>query len=316
MSKVSVIVPIYNSSKYLRECLDSIVNQTLDDIEIIAIDDCSSDNSYDILLEYASKYKNIKAFRTIKNIGVGAVRNMGIELSTSNYIGFVDGDDSICPNMYEAMYIGAINNNNPDVISCGIRFIYDDNMNLVNYDYLRKGILTNLINNPLQVYWESPSCCNKMFKKELIGDYRFLEDSSFEDIAFTYSLLFKSNNILDIPDNYYLYRKNINNSKSMLNFKPNDKIYDIFNVCDELDRQVLNSGNYIHYAKVLPLLQQVVCLQRLNEIKNWDMNDIRKKDFMKKFYDIICLKYGDLSKSDIALLSARSDVSLIEKQVN
>ena len=103
--KVSIIIPVYNNSKYLRDCLNSVLKQTLDNIEIIAIDDYSTDDSFTILKEYQNKYpKKLKIIRNNKNMGVGYTRNLGISMSTGKYIGFVDGDDYINPKMYEDMY--------------------------------------------------------------------------------------------------------------------------------------------------------------------------------------------------------------------
>ena len=98
MPKVSVIVPVYNTEKYLGRCLDSLLNQTLEDIEIILVDDHSTDNSLDIMQAYQEKEpRKIKIAQTKQNSGAGAARNVGLELADCNYIGFVDSDDYITP---------------------------------------------------------------------------------------------------------------------------------------------------------------------------------------------------------------------------
>ena len=104
MIKLSVIVPVYNVELYLRECLDSIINQTLKDIEIICIDDCSSDNSYGILEEYSKKDNRIIIFRNQENMSAGPSRNIGIRVSQGEYITFVDSDDFLDKNYYELLY--------------------------------------------------------------------------------------------------------------------------------------------------------------------------------------------------------------------
>ena len=95
MSKISVIVPIYNNEQYLKTCLDSLVNQSLNDIEIILIDDCSTDNSYKIAQEYNDNYSNIKLYKNNQNYGQGKTRNIGLDIATGEYIGFIDSDDYI-----------------------------------------------------------------------------------------------------------------------------------------------------------------------------------------------------------------------------
>ena len=93
--KISIIIPVYNVEKYLRECLDSCINQTLADIEIICVDDCSPDNSIKILEEYQAKDYRIKIFRHEKNKNLGAARNTGIQNAIGEYVWFVDSDDYI-----------------------------------------------------------------------------------------------------------------------------------------------------------------------------------------------------------------------------
>ena len=103
--KVSVIVPVYNTERYLSSCLDSLVNQSLEDLEIIAIDDNSTDNSFKILKEYESKYPNkIKVLHNNQNYGQSFFRNLGISVTKGKYIGFLDSDDYVNFEMYKSMY--------------------------------------------------------------------------------------------------------------------------------------------------------------------------------------------------------------------
>ncbi|WP_157146716.1 glycosyltransferase family 2 protein [Brachyspira pilosicoli] len=104
MIKVSVIIPVYNVEPYLKEALDSVINQTLREIEIICIDDCSTDNSYNILEEYAKKDNRIIIIKNEDNMGVGYSRNVGEKLAKGEYIHFMDPDDCISLNFYECMY--------------------------------------------------------------------------------------------------------------------------------------------------------------------------------------------------------------------
>ena len=117
MPKVSVIVPVYNTEKYLRKCLDSIVGQTLENIEILCIDDCSTDSSLNILQEYAQKDSRVKVFRNSKNKGLSATRNVGIDNACGEYIQFVDSDDWIEPDMEEVLYQTATGNR-LDLLKC------------------------------------------------------------------------------------------------------------------------------------------------------------------------------------------------------
>ena len=113
MPKVSIIVPVYNVGKYLSKCLDSLINQTLEDIEIICINDGSTDNSLDILKSYRTKDSRIKIIDK-PNEGLSITRNLGIHSATGNYIGFIDSDDWIDLDFYEKLY-SAITSNDVDI---------------------------------------------------------------------------------------------------------------------------------------------------------------------------------------------------------
>ena len=121
MPAVSVIIPVYNKEKHIRECLDSVCNQTLSDIEIICIDDCSKDNSLDVLKEYSSKDTRIKVIKLLENIGAAAARNVGLDIANGEYLSFIDADDYIDADYYEKLYTSA---NGSDIVKGSI--IIDD----------------------------------------------------------------------------------------------------------------------------------------------------------------------------------------------
>ena len=121
--QISVIVPIYNVEKYLAKCIDSIINQTLTNIEIILVNDGSTDNSRKIIDKYDKKDSRIKVIHK-KNGGQGSARNAGLDIAKGEYIGFVDSDDWIDSNMYENLYNAAISNN-ADIVVCN-RKVFDE----------------------------------------------------------------------------------------------------------------------------------------------------------------------------------------------
>ena len=123
--KVSIIIPVYNVEKYLARCLDSLIIQTLEDIEIILVDDSSTDSSYAVCNEYAQKDNRIKVIHKI-NEGAGMARNAALEVATGEYIGFVDSDDYVTPNMFETLYNKA-EKYNSDLVMSGVIFV-DGNM--------------------------------------------------------------------------------------------------------------------------------------------------------------------------------------------
>ena len=116
MPKVSVIIPVYNVEKYLHQCLDSVANQTLKDIEIICVNDCSKDNSLDILNEYAKKDSRIKIINFEENKGPGVARNAALDIAQGEYIMFLDPDDWYELNACETAYNQIVENNNDIVV--------------------------------------------------------------------------------------------------------------------------------------------------------------------------------------------------------
>ena len=154
--KVSIIVPVYNSERYLRDCLESLLNQTLTELEIILVDDASTDKSFEIMAEYKSQYPKIKIFKSEQNKGQGASRNIGMSLVTGEYIGFLDSDDYVAPTMYENLYNSA-KENNADIVTTRLTLVKDSS-------YLGKIFESNNrinnytpLDNPKLVLDESPS---------------------------------------------------------------------------------------------------------------------------------------------------------------
>lgn len=183
----SIILPVYNVEKYLRECLDSILNQTLQDFEIICINDESIDNSLEILNEYSSKDNRVKVYSK-KNEGQGIARNFGLKLAKGDFISFIDPDDWIEPTMLEDAYNAAIANN-----AIVVRFLhraYFQETKIFNKPHYKNAIKPNAYNSYQDIgqdcLYYSNSPCNKIYKREflisnniLFSDARIAEDQPF-----------------------------------------------------------------------------------------------------------------------------------------
>jgi len=199
MIKVSIIVPVYNVEKYLRRCLDSLVNQTLKDIEIIVVNDGSLDNSEDIILEYLKKYKNIKYYKK-ENGGLSDARNYGIKYAKGEYLAFVDSDDYVDYSMYSKMYEKAILDNF-SIVACNVDMV------LENGEYIssvKSGLEDNIDikDSMIKVY---PSAWNKIYKKELFNKVLFKKGIWFEDVEFLYRLYPYIKSIGIVEDELYHY---------------------------------------------------------------------------------------------------------------
>ena len=239
--KVSVIVPVYNVEKYIDKCLDSLVNQTLKELEIIIVNDGSPDNSEKIIKKYLKKYNNIKYF-VKENGGLSSARNYGLKYVTGEYIAFIDSDDYVSNDMYEKMYFKA-KENNFDMVVCDINYVYNDKIEIVNSGIKKD---TNDIKSTyLNIH---PAAWNKIFKKDLFeNNIYFKEGVWFEDVEFIYRLLpyVKSIGVIHEAYNYY-----INREGSITN-TVNKKIYDyIYNMNGIVDFYKENKI-YFKYQKEL-----------------------------------------------------------------
>jgi glycosyltransferase involved in cell wall biosynthesis len=194
---ISVIVPVYNVKTYLRKCLDSIVNQTFRDLEILIIDDGSTDGSGDICDEYRKDVR-VKVFHT-NNRGLSCARNLGLDSASGDWIGFVDSDDWIEPDMYEVL-IRKSEETEADVVECGYHADYAN----ASYVYLAiQRTVSNIDAKEALIRGEiGTQVWNKIWRSQFFNDIRFPEGRFFEDIATSYKLVGKAT-VTGIADNLY-----------------------------------------------------------------------------------------------------------------
>lgn len=199
---ISVIVPVYNTSNYLKKCLDSIINQTYDNLEIILINDGSSDNSLKICKEYLKKDNRIRVY-TQKNHGLSYTRNRGIKLASGKYIGFVDSDDVISSLMYEYLYKSLIESNSKISMCDFVRF-----NNIPNFEDYYSNIIFSK-NDALKQLMIDKKIANhatdKLYLKVLFNDIKFPVSKKYEDIGTIYKLFLKCDTISYVPCMLYGY---------------------------------------------------------------------------------------------------------------
>lgn len=204
MIKVSVIVPVYNTENYLRKCLDSLVNQTLSQIEIIVVNDGSTDNSQKIIDEYAKEFSKIKSFQK-PNGGLSDARNFGIDKVNGQYIGFVDSDDYVSLNMFEKMYKKAIEHQ-AEIVFCDLEKVNEKGK--VFRDLTQSPQLPEKIELEKDFSWFGEMgcfACNKIYKSELFHNNRFKKGVHFEDIDLISRLVLKSKVVAKINQAFYKY---------------------------------------------------------------------------------------------------------------
>lgn len=224
MLKVSVIVPIYNAEKYLVQCLDSIYSQTLKDIEIILINDGSTDRSADICKKYLTDSRTVYYYK--ENEGLAAARQDGMERASGEYIGFVDSDDWIEPDMYEKMYQAAVSNHS-DVVFCncienedGHRFTPEMRSGAFDREQIKKDILPGTLayidkkGGKRAIRWSN---CLRLYRREFLKENGICFDRRFrrsQDLQLTYRSALYAQNYYYLGDDYLYHNRVVNDSLS------------------------------------------------------------------------------------------------------
>ncbi len=213
--KLSVVVPVYKAEAYLRECVDSILNQTEKDLEIILVNDGSPDASGDICAEYVERYPDKITLITLDNGGQGRARNHGIDVAKGDFLSFIDSDDFIEPDMYELM-LAAAERECADIVVCDMEKRYDDG----RVEYVKSA----LQEDPMAAVG---SASNKIFKRSLVGDVRFPVGLWYEDFSFSAKLAMLSEKTVFVNEPLYIYRCGQESTMNNNNARKNLDIIDI-----------------------------------------------------------------------------------------
>ena len=216
MIKVSVIIPVFNTKKFLPQCIESLRQQTLKDIEIISVDDGSTDGSYELLLEYSKLDNRIKVLKNARK-GVGAARNTGFDYATGDYIGFVDSDDFVENTMYEKLYTKAILNA-VDIAIGGVSLYYADTKR--EEGFRPEDLYTQYEAYPFFNAKRFPEIIqnigiwDRIYKKNFLIQNAILntEDIGFEDHFFTIQTMALADRVCVVNEPFYKYRKNVGTS--------------------------------------------------------------------------------------------------------
>lgn len=229
--KISVIVPVYNVKNYLRECLDSIINQTYQNIEVIVVDDGSTDGSSDICDEYSNKDKRVKVHHKI-NGGAASARNLALSSATGDYLAFVDSDDYIDSKMFEIM-LEYLHKYSVDVVQCNHIDVYKNKLvdrifNNETIEMSGKEYLERILYS-----WPFGMACNKLCKRSIFDGVYYEEGHIIDDEFFTYKGIMNADKILLVPDALYFYRKR----RSSVMQSPNTQERIIFDTLDYLQKR-------------------------------------------------------------------------------
>lgn len=249
--KVSVIIPVYNVEKYLRRCLDSVVNQAYKDIEVILVNDGSPDNSKEICEEYVAKYSNIQLINQ-KNAGLGAARNTGLQYITGNAVTFVDSDDWLELDAIE-YYVASMKKSDADIVVTQMirkkEYFSNEGTNgttikeeVLNQEQFAKKYF-KIDGNNIEYY-----ACAKLYKREIAREVKYPVGLFAEDVPAAFGYIIRSQKIFYSTKVTYNYFFNDNS----LTAKFTDKDFDLEKIWDLVveEAKVYGNEDYILYAKV------------------------------------------------------------------
>ncbi len=314
MIKVSIIVPIYNVEKYLKTCIESILNQTLEEIEIICINDGSTDTSLDILNSFSEKDKRIRIINKL-NSGYGATMNIGLSVARGEYIGIVEPDDYIKENMFEELYNFA-EKSSADIVKSDFYYYLGEN----NQARKTGKISCYIANKPTNIkeYPEilkiQPSIWSAIYKREFIEKYqiKFLETpgASYQDTSFAFKCLCLAERLYFTTNAYLYYR--LDNENSSVNSHSK-----VFAICREFEEitDFLNSNIEIkNYVNTIKLIRQY-------QTYFWNLKRIDpslREEFIGNFSDTFKIYYenGEIDANFYGKIKKREFLYLIKDKKN
>jgi glycosyltransferase involved in cell wall biosynthesis len=287
--KISIIIPIYNTNKYLRECLNSIINQTLKNIEIICVNDGSTDDSLDIIKKYINDNRIVIIDK--KNSGYGDSMNQGLNVASGEYIGIVESDDFVDVNMFENLY-KITKKGDIDIVRSNFYLYWEKNRKeALHFKILKK--LYNKIFSPMElqnIFLVQPSIWAGIYKKRFLikNNIKFLTTpgASYQDTSFFYKTLFKANKIFCTKKAFYYYRQT--NSNSSVNNNTLNKVILVHKELNEIEKYIKKdmklydiNQKYFNTKKIMTLL--------------WNLNRVDKK---KEYNKILYKEIYEILKND------------------
>ena len=257
--KLSVIVPVYKAEKTLRKCVDSLLAQTLGDLEIILVNDGSPDGCQAILDDYAARFPDTVRTKTVENGGQGRARNFGIDMARGEWLGFVDSDDWVLPEMYEKL-IAAAEREGADLAVCDVLECYEDGGTRLLRAWREGSVLA-----------AAGSSCDKVFRRSLIGELRFPEGLWYEDFAFSALALSRTERLARVPETLYCYR--IGHPSTMHNQNARKNL-DLLAVLDLLRGPLEAAGKREDYESLVLNHALLDAINRLRRQNGTDMANV------------------------------------------
>ncbi|MBQ1321947.1 MAG: glycosyltransferase [Solobacterium sp.] len=292
--KTTVIVPVYNVQNYLLECLESIIAQTEENLEILCVNDGSTDNSREILAEFSRRDERIKILDK-PNGGLSDARNFALDRAAGDYIACVDSDDRIHPDMI-AHLRSALEETGSDIAVSDMEYFYEDGT--AKQSDGGRFTCTSVRETPALIAINN-SACNKLFRRELFADIRFPKGKFYEDLAVIPILLYRAGKVVKVDEPLYAYRQR----QGSIAHSSDPRIFDIYDALDGIVNYVKAHGNE---PEVLAALKSLYIVHGLDlttlRIRDFSDRSIRA-DYLRKNMARLRQSYPDYDK-DPALKQA------------
>lgn len=308
MKKVSIIVPVYGVEKYIDKCLDSLVKQSLKEIEVIVVNDGTKDSSQKIIDKYVKKYPDkIKSFIK-ENGGQGSARNYGLEKVSGEYIGYVDSDDFIEKDMYKKLYNKA-KEKDYDIVVCGNYNVSEDYQNK-NVDVFINNYNTDLEN----IFFGKMAVWNKIYKRDILikNKLEFKEKVWYEDLAFTLKAIMNSNTFAFIDEPLYDYLIREGSTMNNSNVQRNLEILDAFN---DILSYIKHNKKEEYFSKIEFLAIDHIYISAIVRVLKADADKNIKKETIEKLIDYMNKKFPNY-KSNKYINTLSKNRKIIYKLIN
>lgn len=279
MKLLSVVVPVYNVEKYIEKCVNSIINQTYSNLEIILVDDGSTDGSGKICDLFMKKDDRIKVIHK-RNAGLSSARNEGIKVANGEYIAFVDSDDYLDLHMYSNM-INVMQNTKSDISICNFKRVYENDKNVL---FNKSGTIkeyndsTHLLNDLLKGKINDYAW-NKVYKKNLFNNIEYPLGKNFEDIGTTYKIFARSKKTVFIDSEYYAYLMRGNSITGSVSKK---SLYDMITLVNER-YQFLKNSSLCDKSILTANRVNYIYLYYLSICKFLDFNELNNEIIMNEY---------------------------------
>lgn len=306
--KLSIIVPVYGVEKYIDKCLDSLVKQSLKEIEIIVVNDGTKDNSQKIIDKYVKKYpEKIKSYIK-ENGGQGSARNYGLEKANGEYIGYVDSDDFVEKDMYKKLYNKA-KENNYDIVVCGNYNVSEDYQNK-NIDAFINNYNTDLEN----IFFGKMAVWNKIYKRDILikNKLEFKEKVWYEDLAFTLKAIMNSNTFAFIDEPLYDYLIREGSTMNNSNVKRNLEILEAFN---DILSYIQHNKKEEYFSKIEFLAIDHIYISAIVRVLKAEADDKVKRETINKLLDYMNKKFPNY-KNNKYINTLSKNRKIIYKLIN